>query len=264
MARSSLVVGSLLLTLTGCSTLESAPIAGAAPVLEPVLMQQGAKVGPIASSSTGYTFELNSIYDVNAAMELATPCADCLDGVEQMVEEISDGSCPRISRYEDSYIEITGDCVTAGLVYFEGSVRIHTVGNERITAFDNFALYGERAVFEANGSYRVAWSDSGTERAYNLSFTWLMGTDRDGSFAYDMDLIEKDGAITLSGEVKSEDGTFAVDGASTPVEGCDAEPIATLTLLGADEAVLKLDGAKSCDACGELSLGGGAPESVCR
>ncbi len=264
MARSSLIVGSLLLTLTGCGTLDGAPISGAAPVLEPVLMQQGAKVGPIASSSTGYTFELHSIYDVIDAMDQATPCADCLDGVEQMVEEISDGSCPRISRYEDSYIEITGDCVTAGLAYFEGSVRIHTVGNERITAFDNFAIYGERAVFEANGSYRLAWSDSGTERAYNLSYTWLMDSERDGSFAYDMDVVEKDGGMTLSGEAKTDAGSFAVEFSSTPVEGCDQEPQAALTLLGVDEAVMVLDGAKSCDACGELSLGGGAPESVCR
>lgn len=264
MRHSSLIVGSLLVTLTACDGLASSPVAASAPAIEPVVVESGDAVGPAASPGTGYTFKVRSVYDLEEAMDLASPCNDCLDGFEAMIEEISDGSCPQISRYENSYIEITGDCVTSGLVYLEGSARIHSNGSERITTFENFALYGERAVFEAHGSYRMASSASGTERSYNLSYTWIMGTDRDGSFAYDLDRVERDGTFLLSGEVKTDAGSFAVEASSAPVEGCADEPVATVTVLGDDEAVLMLDGGKSCDACGEFSQGGGATETVCR
>lgn len=266
MRQSSLVLVSLSVVFTACNGLDIAPVVPEtlAPAIEPTMVNVGDEVGPLASTTTGYSMEIGSFEDVMVAMELATPCADCLDSVEAMAEAVSNGSCPSISRMGQTYLEIEGGCVTEGGVVVEGRMVVHSTGAERVTAFENFAIRSDDGTFAANGSYRVAGSGIDSERSYNLVYTWEMGEDRDGQYAYDLDIVELGGVQTLSGEVETRLGSFAVNGTMAAVEGCAEEGVGAMSLIGRDEAELSIDGAKSCDACGELSLGGAEPEAVCR
>ncbi len=220
---------------------------------------------PDAPSSGAYTYRFGSYNDVDAAVDAATPCFDCLNSIEALVQETTDGSCPRITDIDKHLVEITGGCVTAGLVEFEGSMVIdRRTADEVLTTYDHFAIRTDRGTFEARGSYLYAELDMGFNASFKLSYTWEMGTERDGSFGYDLEVVNDGDASMIVGEVGVEAGTFAIDLSAARVEGCEIEPVANVALFGKDEALMVLDGDKTCDACGELSFDGGEPHIVCQ